>query len=202
MVYTQAIAKFVPGTLVTASTSEIKKKRGVFAISAKRAEQALQLGLDETLAFLVICSGSDRTNTRSKWSVHSVRKHLGFSADRANKAVDSLTNAGVIIRKKYVRKSGSLYTFKFLGKDDEKIWLPTTLVTGLDFESHIAGREVAPSQQTGCRSPSNSHLSASEPRGIRGFASFRPLLPLSGTKGFHPDWWNRDLEIAALGCGC
>jgi hypothetical protein len=111
-------------------SSEQNKKRGVFALSAERTDQVLKLGLDEILTFLVVSSGSDASNAKSKWSGCAVRKYLGVGTARAEAAINRLTEAGIWQRKVYTRKRGSLYRFP-VSRGEEKIWLPTALVTGL-----------------------------------------------------------------------
>jgi hypothetical protein len=109
-------------------------KEGFFAINKERFSQALQLGINPALSYLVIACGTGRCNSKSRWSVHSIEKYAGIGRPRANKAVELLVSNRVV--KKTTSKTG-LPTYQIVdGRKKKKlsavdvVWLPNGIVQG------------------------------------------------------------------------
>ena len=108
---------------------------GFFAIGKPQWSAACDLGLNPSVALLVMARGTGRDNATTAWSAHAVERHSGMSWRRAHDAVGSLLVAKIATQ----TKKGARPSYK-IEKPKEPaglIWLPNEIVTG-------AGDEIAP----------------------------------------------------------
>lgn len=110
-------------------------KGNFFAIGADEFNQACKLGIQQAVAFLVMARGTVRDNCTTSWSVLAIFNHSGLARRRAQAAVDSIVEAGLV----EVLREGKKPKYKLKKPDDDKklLWLPNELVTG-------AGNEIPP----------------------------------------------------------
>lgn len=105
-------------------------KDGFFAIDKKKFYQACDLGMNAAVSYLVICNGSDKSNSKSSWSVNAIEKYTKISRSRAKEAVDKLIAEGIIIQIKGGTKPRYQVMNASKGKLNPKevIWLSNGIV--------------------------------------------------------------------------
>jgi len=104
-----------------------------FAVDATYFEKACDLGLNPALAYLVIASGTLKDLRTSAWSADAVRRYSKMRWSRAKVAIDALRQAKLLTRDKKSSASHPRYVLQ-KPKHDRLIWLPNSLVTGVDDE--------------------------------------------------------------------
>ncbi len=101
-----------------------------FAVDGAAWAKVCALGINASVAYLVIARGSQADNRTSAWSVNAVEQRTGISRPRAVKAVEALIAA------KLLQRTGSttapVYSLQTGADmaDDAWIWLPNELVDG------------------------------------------------------------------------
>jgi hypothetical protein len=100
-----------------------------FAIDRQIWDQVLVLGMNSACTFLVMARGTQKNNRTTKWSVNATEKYTGIGRRRCKDAQSKLLNSEVIEK----IKGGKRPSFKIKKEcDDENlIWLPNELVTGI-----------------------------------------------------------------------
>jgi hypothetical protein len=70
-------------------------KGGFFAVDARTWAKVCQLGMNESVAYLVHARGTGRDNYATTWSVHAIERYAGISRHRAASAIKRLQAAGL-----------------------------------------------------------------------------------------------------------
>lgn len=71
-------------------------KSGFFAIYKSDFYRACNLGMNAAVAYLVLSTGTDKTNKFTSWSVNAIESYTGISRKRAQLAIQALLNNGLI----------------------------------------------------------------------------------------------------------
>ena len=107
--------------------------KGFFAVSLDSFRSVCdRLDMNECCLYLIYCCGSDRTNTKTSWSINALTKYTAISVRRAQKAASLLAKHG------YVTKDREGKHPKFTinrDKDGETVWIPKTFVWGASDET-------------------------------------------------------------------
>lgn len=75
---------------------EVSTRGGFFIVSKTLWAKACDLGLNESVAYLVISCGSGSDNRTSSWSLESLRKYTGISWERGKAAIENLLKSSLI----------------------------------------------------------------------------------------------------------
>ena len=112
-----------------------KPDNGFFAVSLEAFHAICdELGMNECCLYIIYCCGSDKTNTKTKWSINALKNRTEISVRRAQKAASNLVDSGYVTK----IKGGKHPTFFIKRRQDEDaVWLPKTFVNG-------ANNEIAP----------------------------------------------------------
>jgi hypothetical protein len=131
-----------------------------FAIDARVWPLACALGLNAAVSYLVLATGTCKKNRQTTWSVNAVEAHTGISRLKAKKAIAHLGEFGLIgpVERRVPGPPGPQYLlarahesapaiaalWEKEGRQSPSrselaepawIWLPKTLVTGVDGET-------------------------------------------------------------------
>src|SRR4051812_33743620 len=81
---------------------DAKARRGgeFFAIDKRAFGAACEIGLNPAVAYLTITRGAGRDNAASFWSVNAIEEHTGISRPKANAAVQSLIDKGLLTKER------------------------------------------------------------------------------------------------------
>lgn len=121
-------------------TTRATTGQGFFAVDAQQWPRVCELGMNATVAYLVLARGSDRSNRRTTWSANAIADRTSVSRRRSRAAIDALAAAGIVRQSKGgARPAYELPTVlrtmpKRNGDTDEPaawVWLPNALVDGL-----------------------------------------------------------------------
>lgn len=120
----------------------MSNNNGFFAVERARFYAACELGMKEAVSYLVLCSGTQKNNTTSSWSVNAIENYTGISRTRARKAVDKLIENEIISVMKTSSKPRAKPTYLVKGKhktkkieSDSIVWLPNSLIVGVSDET-------------------------------------------------------------------
>jgi hypothetical protein len=69
---------------------------GFFAIDSRTWAKVTDCGMNESAAYLVLASGTGRTNKATRWSTNSVMKYTGIGWARAKPAIERLIAGGFL----------------------------------------------------------------------------------------------------------
>lgn len=69
---------------------------GFFAVHKSSFHKACDLGMNATVAYLLLANGTDKSNTYTSWSVHAIETYTGISRKRAKEAIEKLIAAELI----------------------------------------------------------------------------------------------------------
>ena len=110
-----------------------------FAVDARAWQVACGLGLNETVAYLILARGSGGDQRTTSWSIHSIEKYTGVSRPRGDAAIKRL------IETKLVRKDlgGSRPRYFILPAHEVPTSEAYATVRQLVFVDGISRREVA-----------------------------------------------------------
>jgi hypothetical protein len=78
-----------------------------FAIDRRAFAAACELGLNPAVAYLTIARGAGRDNAASFWSVNAIEEHTGISRPKANAAVQTLIDHGLLSKERGGRRPGT-----------------------------------------------------------------------------------------------
>lgn len=115
-------------------------QNGFFAVERARFYAACDLGMNAAVAYLVLCNGTEKSNTTTAWSVNAVEKYTSISRGRAKKAIELLKQYEIILQTKGGTKPRDKPRYqvkeKHKGKldSDSIVWLPSGLVQGVAGE--------------------------------------------------------------------
>lgn len=101
-----------------------------FAVSADRFADACELGIGHATCYLVLACGTGRDHVTTAWSRKAIGKHAGINDTRARRFIGEMEQAGLLASHGSTAKPR--YT---LTAGDHPIWLPNTVVTGVDDEA-------------------------------------------------------------------
>jgi hypothetical protein len=98
-----------------------------FAIDKAPFEAACKLGLNPAVAYLTVARGAGRDNAASFWSVNAIEEYSGISRPKANAAVQSLIDNGLLSKE----RGGKRPRYRINRSDEPQwIWLPNAVVDG------------------------------------------------------------------------
>lgn len=104
---------------------------GFFAIGLAEWREACALGLNPSVAFLVLACGTGRDNQTTAWSANAVQEYAGISWVRAKPAIEALEKAELLHRTEKSTKTKPRYKLRI---SDERIWLPKSIIMPLAGE--------------------------------------------------------------------
>jgi hypothetical protein len=111
----------------------VTAKGGFFAIGKPQWNAACTLGINQAAALLVLACGTGHDNSTTSWSAKAVETHANMSWRRANLAIPSLIDSGLLVKtRKGMRPS---YKIAVPAKLEDLIWLPNEIVTGAADET-------------------------------------------------------------------
>lgn len=115
-----------------------KHKGEFFALGLPQFQKACELGLNPTVALLVLARGTGRDNSTTTWSANSIENYAGITWRRASEAVDALKAAGIV----RLSKAGArpVHTITKPERVDDWIWIPNQLVSGAVGEASPVAR--------------------------------------------------------------
>lgn len=96
--------------------------------------------LNFVLAFLVLLAGTGADQRLSKWSSKACDEHVGLGKPRAKAAIEELVAAGLVERTDAATKMSPQYQLPDVSLDENPIFLPVQLVTGLRAEASVLRR--------------------------------------------------------------
>ena len=113
-----------------------------FQIKKSVLPALIPLGLNATVAYLILARGSGRFNDSTRWSTNAIETKTGIGRTRARNAIAQLVQAGLLdrikggTRPKYSILHGQATTGLEPTFDNgfEWIWLPNSIVDGVGFE--------------------------------------------------------------------
>jgi hypothetical protein len=85
--------QLVPGEIKMADTD---KGHGFFAVDRRAWARVCGLGLNAAVAYLMLARGTGKSNRESAWSVLAIENYTGISRGRADKAISTLMEDGVV----------------------------------------------------------------------------------------------------------
>lgn len=104
-----------------------------FAVGKAQWNAACKLGLNPAVCFLALARGTGADNVTTKWSAEAAHKTTGISWRRADAAIDVLEKNKLATR---VNERGNrkppIRKLTFPSDLTESLWLPNTLVSGLE----------------------------------------------------------------------
>lgn len=114
----------------------MNKKEGFFRIFKSNVDLLAAYEVDAltVCAYLVVACGTGRDNQTSTWSAEAVRKYVGCRPGTAKQAIERLLQIGVVALHPERSKQGRpVYKVgQGTGPDDLELWLPNTLVKGVE----------------------------------------------------------------------
>jgi hypothetical protein len=130
---------------------ETKRLRGVgkgsrfFVLGKDRWEQLWKVPtvsrMNLVSTYLVLLAGTGSDHQLTKWSAKACEEHVGIGKPRAKRAIEELISANMISRADGATMLSPQYRFPPLPLDDqEPIFLPVQLVTGLASETPVLRR--------------------------------------------------------------
>lgn len=127
-----------------------KRRRGLgrgsnfFALSKGVLEQ---LWIAETtnrlnfvLTYLVLLAGTGSDHRLTKWSANACENHLGIGKPRAKHAIEELMACGLLKSAPSSARFSPQYELPALPIDEEPVFLPVQIVTGLSGETPVLRR--------------------------------------------------------------
>lgn len=107
---------------------------GFFAVDRRVWPQVIALGLNPSVAYLVLARGTGGDNRTTSWSTNAIETYTGIGRPRAIRAIDRLLAAGLVTR----LRGGSRPQY-YIEPDAEPeadwIWLPNALIDGAAKEA-------------------------------------------------------------------
>lgn len=104
-----------------------------FAVGKEQWSAACKLGLNPAVSFLALARGTGADNVTTKWSADAVHKNTGISWRRSDVAINVLEQNKLATR---VNERGNrkppIRKLAFPNDLTEALWLPNTLVSGLE----------------------------------------------------------------------
>lgn len=91
-------------------------------------------------AYLVLLAGTGSDHRLTKWSAKACEQYLGMGKPRARHAIEELIVTGLVKRTEASTKMMPQYELPTLPLEDEPIFLPVQLVTGLAGETPVLRR--------------------------------------------------------------
>lgn len=116
----------------------MSKDKGQFFQICKRSWDRMtdKVGVNAAVAYLIMASGSDKTNQHTSWSVAAIDRYTGMGKRRAKLAIEALCGAELIrMTKGEHPQSHPRYDIIIQAKEPDWIWLPSSLVTGVAGET-------------------------------------------------------------------
>lgn len=109
---------------------EVKSERGgFFAVDRRIWPRVVSLGLNPSVAYLVLARGSGGDNRTTSWSTNAIENYTGIGRVRALEAIGALIKAELVTR----LRGGSRPQY-YIKADDSPdpgwIWLPNALIDG------------------------------------------------------------------------
>lgn len=150
---------------------------GLFIIDSDNFDRALDLGMYPALAYLVLARGTQRNNLTTAWSAKAVKTAIGVRWQKCHDAIRELIDAGLASTQESKAKSRPLYRLAPI--DGEKVFLPNTLVDGLD-DAPAPLRRVRESQN---------------PDVLNLLINFYRLQNLAGEHGINRDWLQNPADV-------
>ncbi|MGK6325417.1 hypothetical protein ACMGDM_20300 [Sphingomonas sp. DT-51] len=92
------------------------------------------------IAYLVLLAGTGSDHRLTKWSAKAIEDHTGLGKPRAKRAIEELIAAGLIKRSAASSRMSPQYELPATSLEDDAIFLPIQLITGLDGETPILRR--------------------------------------------------------------
>ncbi len=113
-----------------------------FQIQKSVLSDLIPLGLNATIAYLILARGSGRSNQSTGWSTNAIETKTGIGRIRARNAIAQLVQAGLLDRIKsgkrpmYNLLHGQTTTglYPSFGNGFDWIWLPNSIVDGVGLE--------------------------------------------------------------------
>ena len=96
--------------------------------------------LNLVTAFLVLQAGTGSDHRLTKWSAKACEEHAGMGKPRAKHAIEELINLRLIKRTSTSSPMMPQYEMPSVPREDEPIFLPKQLITGLDGKTPIIRR--------------------------------------------------------------
>lgn len=91
-------------------------------------------------AYLVLLAGTGADQKLTKWSAKACEQHTGMGKPRAHRAIDELVMHSFVERTEQSTKLFPQYRFLANENDEEPIFLPVAIVTGLVAEASLLRR--------------------------------------------------------------
>jgi predicted transcriptional regulator len=108
-------------------------------VATRRKGQSDRALLNMMIAFLVLACGTDGDQIKTPWSAHAIRKYSGMGLPRAQAAIQSLVEIGLIERAPDSSKNRPRYLLTKPSEVDP-IFLPNALIMGLVKETPMLAR--------------------------------------------------------------
>ena len=113
-----------------------------FQIQKSVLSDLIPLGLNATIAYLILARGSGRFNDTTRWSTNAVETKTGIGRISAKNAIAKLVQAGLLERTKGGKRPAynllNGQTTTYLGPTYENgfewIWLPNSIIDGVGLE--------------------------------------------------------------------
>lgn len=119
----------------TAEAGGEKGRGNFFAISLELLNKACDLGLGPAVSYMVIASGTGKSQTISKWSTGAIGKYAGINYKRASGFIAQLEDAGLLAN------HGTQKVPKYeLTVGDDPVWLPNSLIMPVEDETPVIKR--------------------------------------------------------------
>lgn len=91
-------------------------------------------------AFLVLLAGTGSDHRLTKWSARACEDYAGLGKPRAKHAIEELISAGIVRRTETSSMLKPQYELPSLARDEDPIFLPVALVTGVAGETPVLRR--------------------------------------------------------------
>lgn len=119
-------------------------QNGFFSLSLSNFLSVTHLGMNATVAYLILCNGTGGDNITTSWSVKSIHKYGRISRPKAEKALGALINHGFI--EKCDSQFSKLPVYQVIGPPtgehdpEATIWLPNGLVQSVKGETPLIAK--------------------------------------------------------------
>ena len=150
---------------------------GMFIVGSDNFDRALDLGMYPALAYLVLARGTQRNNTTTAWSAKAVKTAIGVRWHKCHDAIALLLDAELISTKQGKARARPLY--RLAPMEGDKIFLPNTLVDGLD-DADAPLRRIRESQN---------------PDVLKLLIAFYRLQNLAAEHGINREWLHNPADV-------
>lgn len=105
--------------------------KGFKAYDGELFLRACALGMNEAVAFMVLCCGTGRDKSTTSWSAKSIASYGGMGRGNAKKAIDSLLENGIISLSDKGTRNKPRYKVNINKDNEEWVWIPNSVIMGV-----------------------------------------------------------------------